>query len=403
MFNKIIILPLFILWTLTNINCSNRGNSSEKEESHKETEAVQSQNNLVWLTPQQQKAIGLKLGKVTYHNLEVSVKVTGQLEIPPQYKAEVSPYIGGNVKRIYFSEGDYVKKGEPLALLEHPDYIEIQQKFRQTASTLTYLKEEFLRKKELYTQEVSSARDYQKALADYNEAKAKYQGLQSKIQLLGLNPEAVREGKIFSSIALKSPINGNINTVNINIGAYAAPGAPLFTLSDNHHIHADFMVYEKDIYKVRKGQLINFTVSNIPGEILQAKIFSIGKNFENDPRALHVHAKIITPEVNLLTGMYINGRLLVNNLKVKSLPQPAIVREGGKDYIFVKKEEIETIPSFGDSTTAFKKVEIITGVSDQGFTEIRLLNPLPDSALVVTEGAYYLLADLTKEENEHSH
>src|SRR5699024_4060487 len=129
----------------------------------------------------------------------------------------------------------------------------------------------------------------------------------------------------------------------------------------------------------------------------------VGKNFESDPRAIHVHAEIITPKVKLLPGMYVNGRLLVNDIKVKSLPQGAIVGEGDKNYIFIKKAEGINPHNQQDSATAFKMVEVTTGVTDQGYTEVNLLKPLADSIPVVTSGAYYLQADMTKEENEHGH
>ena len=48
-------------------------------------------------------------------------------------------------------------------------------------------------------------------------------------------------------------------------------------------------------------------------------------------------------------------------------------------------------------------VEVIPGLKDEGYTEIRLINPLPENTQVVMNAAYYLLADMKKEETEHEH
>jgi cobalt-zinc-cadmium efflux system membrane fusion protein len=48
-------------------------------------------------------------------------------------------------------------------------------------------------------------------------------------------------------------------------------------------------------------------------------------------------------------------------------------------------------------------IEVITGLKDDGYTEIHLINSLPENTQVVMNAAYYLLADMKKEETEHEH
>ncbi len=47
--------------------------------------------------------------------------------------------------------------------------------------------------------------------------------------------------------------------------------------------------------------------------------------------------------------------------------------------------------------------EVILGLKDDGYTEIQLINSLPENTQVVMNAAYYLLADMKKEETEHDH
>ena len=47
---------------------------------------------------------------------------------------------------------------------------------------------------------------------------------------------------------------------------------------------------------------------------------------------------------------------------------------------------------------AFKMIEVITGLKDDGYTEIHLIDSLPENTKVVMNVAYYLLSDLKKDE-----
>ncbi|MCF6342578.1 MAG: efflux RND transporter periplasmic adaptor subunit, partial [Bacteroidales bacterium] len=182
----------------------------------------------------------------------------------------------------------------------------------------------------------------------------------------------------------------------------------------------DFMVYEKDVALLKDGQKIHFTVSSLPGVELTANIFAIGKEFEANTRAVHIHANINNKVAGLIPGMYITGHLHADENYVRTLPNDAIVNEGTKSFIFVvdngaQEEEHqheaeeheghnhESEPVEDNQLMAFRMVEIMTGRKDGGYTEIKLISPLPEETRVVMNAAYYLLADMNKEETEHKH
>lgn len=396
-----VILTLLICSTIL-YSCQSTTNEHAEESRHEETihgHKNESPNEVI-LTQRQQEAIGLKLGTIEKRPLQTSLKVSGILAIPPQYKAEVSTFISGNVKNIKVREGNYVNKGQTLAILQHPDYIELQQNFQKAASALNYLKEEFERKQTLFNKEVGSAKGFQKAKADYQTAQSKYHGLKEKLQLLGLNPQQIKNGKIFSSISLRAPISGYVTSIHVSTGQYVTPQEGLIEISNNSQIFADFKVYEQDLDKVKKGMTIHFEMANRPGHTIEAEVTSIGKQLDQNHRAVHIHADIIAPSSNILPGMYVNGSLVSDSLMVPTLPHDAVISEGTQSFIFIADVHPETQT---DSTTTFKMVEIATGASNEHFTEVKLLTALPKGAQVVTQGAYYLKADMTKEQNSHSH
>ena len=380
----ILYIVVITLLALTMASCNTDNKGKEEQEEH-------SEEGVVTLSKKQQKYLNLKTGSFELRNLTTVVKINGVLSVSPESKADVSAIIGGNVKKINIFQGDKVQKGQTLAVLEHPDYISLQEEFATIANSMDYLKQEYERQKELFDNNVGAGKYFQKAKTDYNIAKIKYEGLRSRLLMLGLSPSKVKTGTISSTVNIVSPISGYVNKVNINIGVYVDAKTKLFELSDNSKIHADFKVYEKDVYLLKSGQIIHFTVANNIENEYDAKIFAISKEFDTDSRSINIHAEIEGDKKGLVPGMYITGHLHTDKNYVKTLPNDAIVTEGVKSFIFVVEEE-------HDENTEFKKIEIAKGQSDDGYTQVNLIDELPENAQIVLNKAYYLLSDMGKDE-----
>ncbi len=400
------------------ISCNSGKMESNNEEEHTEHGA----EGVVVLNKKQMEALNLELGNFQMRNLTTVVKVNGQLAVPPASSADVTAIIGGNVKEIKVFFGDRVRKGQVLAVLEHPDFVALQEDFAVIANQLEFLEKEYERQKKLFESNVGAGRDFQRVKSEYNTARARYQGLKLRLELLHISPEKVKAGEISNTVNIVAPIRGYVNSMNIKMGTYVDDKDKLFEIADNNAIHADFMVFENDVYLVKKGQKVHFTVSNMPDRELMAIVFAIGKEFEPNTRSVHIHAKIIGDKTGLIPGMYISGHLHTDEKYTRTLPNEAIVTEGTKSYIFIRDgaepEEIHTHPEDGDhgeeehgsheqgddgEDMAFKMIEVVPGRKDDGYTEIYFLDSLAENTQVVMNTAYYLLADMKKEETEHGH
>ncbi|MGD9993708.1 MAG: efflux RND transporter periplasmic adaptor subunit [Salinivirgaceae bacterium] len=404
------IFIMFIAFaTLISCNVQNRSEQEEENEEH-------GQEGVVILNEKQREALKLELGTFQMRNLTTLVKTNGELEVPPASIADITAIIGGNVKEIKVFHGDKVKKGQVLAILEHPDYISLQEEYSEMANKLEYLEKEYNRQKELFENNVGAGKDYQQVKSEYNTAKSRYAGLKSRLILLNLSPEDVKNGSISNTIRILSPINGYVNEININVGTYVDSKDKLMEVTDNSNIHADFMVFEKDVYLIKIGQKVDFIVSNRPGEELSSTIFAIGKEFENNTRSVQIHAKLNKPHTKLIPGMYISGLIHTDENYTRALPDNAIVSEGTKSFIFIldqnalkeleegkeehegEEENTEEKIEIGEDAMAFRMIEVFTGQKDGGYTEIKLLDSLPENTQIVMNAAYYLLSDLKKDE-----
>lgn len=351
------------------------------------------------LSQQKFETMGLKVDTLPTKNLTGYIQANGQLEVPPQNEAAITAIIGANVTQIKVIEGDEVKKGQAVAYLSHPDLIKLQTDYTNAYNKLNFLEKEYDRQKKLYEADVSSGKQYQETESNYMSTKGMVKGAESQLKLLGLNLERLQKGEIYEEVPVISPIAGFVEKVNIKIGQFVPQQKELFEIVNTHHIHADLMVFEKDVSKVKKGQTVEFNIESLPNSVLKAKIYSVGKTFEKNPKAVHVHAEIENKQGNLLPGMYLTGKIATSGHKVTALPEEAIITENGEKYIFTAKK----ISEEGTEKWELSPLKIITGEEDDGWVEIKLFQPIPADKMVVWNEAYYLISEMKKGETGHSH
>ena len=98
---------------LLSISCKN---NPKKPNTAKHASTIQltkpeRKDEIIMLTDEQIKAIGLQTGSIENRNLKTTLKVNGKLTLPPQNQAQVSVLMGGIVKTIDVTEGQFVNKG----------------------------------------------------------------------------------------------------------------------------------------------------------------------------------------------------------------------------------------------------------------------------------------------------
>ncbi len=386
MYNIIKHRYILILVSIFLASCGNGATEKKPEVGH---EAEHSSE--LSLTNEQQKAIGLQTGYITMRNLKTALKVNGKLMLPPQNQAQVSLLMGGIVKDILVQEGAMVSKGQILASIENTEFIQLQQDYLQSSSSLIYLKAEFERQRELQKENINASKTFQKAEADYKHEITNFNSLKQKLKLYNIIAETLTPESIHAAFNVIAPISGNIHTISINIGKYAEPNKQLFDIVDNRFLHIDLTIFEKDISKIHEGQKLTFTDANDPNHLHQAAIFSINKAFEDGQQAIIAHAKIENISETLLPGMFIEARINIDDNNTATLPNEAIVSNGNEHYVFVEQEP-----------NKYKQVPVRVGTTDQGFTEIIPLKEITLQQKIVITGAYYLLSELTKGEGEHN-
>lgn len=345
-------------------------------------------DNIVELRADQIKLSQIETAAIQMRSLSETISGNGTIVVAPQDLATVCLPLGGFIKSTTMIAGNPVKKGQILAIVENQEFVNIQQNYLEAKSKLEYAEAEFQRHKELYKDDVYSQKNLQEVTANYKSLKSQVKALEQKLLLIGIQASKLNEDNISSSIAIVSPIAGYIKTVNINIGKYVDPTDILFEIVNTNKLLLELTLFDKDIQKVSVGQNIRFFINN-ETEVHNAIINQTGKSMNAD-KTYKIYATVMGTCKNVMPGMYVNATIETASTKVTALPSEAIVTFDDKDYIFVyEKDKVED----GKPFTEYRMIQIQKGVSNGGFTEIRLPQDQNISTLkVVVKGAYNLLS-----------
>jgi cobalt-zinc-cadmium efflux system membrane fusion protein len=358
----------------------------------------------VSLTPDQAKLASLELGKIELKNIGTALQVTGKIDVPPQNLVSISIPAAGFLKSTLMLPGTPVKKGQLLATIQNPEFIQMQQDYLQIKNEITenesqleYLAVEYNRQQELAKENVNSGKTLQAAKAQYlgmkariEGQKAKMGGLKARMQIMGINVAKLSAEYYQNEIAILSPISGGVTKVNANIGRYINTTDVLFEIVDNEHQHVALTVFEKDLPKIHVQQNVRFVVTGETKE-RNAKVYLIGREINPD-RTVLIHCHIDKEDNHLLPNAYLKAWVEVEHNEVTCVPTEALVTSDGMDYIFVVNQNTNQNKTGNQS---FTMIQVKKGVSEGDFSEVILPNSLDlTKTTIVTKGAFTLLAKL---------
>lgn len=365
---------LLLVFLAAFLACGKTENSTE------ETTQNTNSKELV-ITRQQFENENMKIGSLRNHHFKNTVKANGMIDVPPENRALVNTFVGGYVSKGPLLIGDYVKKGQFVASLTNTEFVEIQQKYLETAAQLKFLQNEYERQKTLFQERITSEKNYLKAESTYKAALAQFNGLAKKLEMLNLNPKEVEQGKLENTISIYAPIDGFITEVFVSNGSFVSQDSKLMEIVNTNHLHLELNVFEKDILKLKKEQEILFKIPEASKEVYKASVHLVGTSI-NTNRMIKVHGHLTNEDQKFITGMFVEATIVIKEIQAKALPNSAIFTEEGKSFIYTIKQE-------KDDVLHLEKQAVQLGKRNEEASEILNFNQL-EGKKIITKGAYMI-------------
>ncbi len=343
----------------------------------------------VVMTEAQFKNAGIQLNQISEQQISNTLKVNGMIDVPPQNLVSISIPIGGFVKmQAEILQGTSVRKGQTLAIVENPDFIQFQQDYLDTQSKLEYASADYKRQMEMREENVNSVQVLQRATAEYKSLQTRLKSLEQYLKAIGISVNEVKKGNITNQIAIFSPIDGYVTVVNVNQGKHVSPAEVMFEITNTDHLHAELNVFEKDIPKLKAGQKVRFLLNNDDHEY-KGKIYLINHKINAD-RTVNIHVHFDQRGTSILPKTFLTAFIETGSQPALTLPTEAFIFSEGADFVFIYLGKIQKSNEY-----EFEMIEVKKGITENGFTEL-ILPPTADlkGRQVATKGAFTLMAKM---------
>ncbi len=159
--------------------------------------------------------------------------------------------IPGFLKSAKKNVGDKVSKGEIIAQIEHPKYIELKRDYLKAKTDFDYYKQNYSRQGELAIEQATSIKNMQISERNYKNSEAELKYLEASLKLIGINAEKLDVNSLTAIGYIHSPASGVIVEANSIPGEYYGNSDKLYQISTNPAFVTKFSIKNKYIHKLK--------------------------------------------------------------------------------------------------------------------------------------------------------
>ena len=254
--------------------------------------------------------------------INVSAEATGRVEA--KYSVDLIARVSGFLIKKYFSEGDFVKKGQLLFQIDPREFqIEVnnaQATVNQYSALLKNAQQELNRANALIKEDLISRSDVDQSLATRNQNKALYDAARQQLELARVN---------LSYTSIQSPIDGRIGKVNITEGNYVTPtSGSLVNIASISPVYVTFSLKSDDFIKLLKASdkfkdvVVRVQFGGGSWYYKTGKINFVDNKIDKDSGSVTMRAVFENDKSWLMPGDYMKVELVApKKVKFVTIPQ----------------------------------------------------------------------------------
>lgn len=309
---------------------------------------------------------------------------------------DIKARVSGQVKKIYFKEGNHVKAGELLISIDDESY---KANLRIDEATLSHDIEDYKYRKhvlekdeKLYRTGSIPKQTYEKMLTDFAQVKARLKSDQARIDLDKIN---------LKYCSITSPINGVIGYIKVDEGnIITSSGDVIANVKAIDPLYVNFNVPGKDLFRIGKALKdkgeVKVIISmnskkndNSDYDIqYEGALKFLNNEVQDTSGTIQLRGIIPNSKMDLLPGLFVNVKLIVGELKNAILiPEEGLLLDNNKHYFFIvsndgaaHKVSADVIGTYENYCVALKSDEIKPG---DRVIVTGLLNLIPDEKVAL--------------------
>ena len=257
----------------------------------------------------------------------------------------VRPEIAGRVVEMPFREGERVKRGARLVLLESSD---LRAVLDASAAQLKLDTQRHERNEDLFKKGFISPQALDESRSTLARSRAKLAEDQAKL----------------AKAEVRAPFDGVLGLRQVSEGAFVAAGTDIVRLEKIDVLKLDFRVPEAYAARLRAGQPVRLTVDAWSGEAFSGAVYAIEPGVDEQTRTVQLRARVANPGLKLRPGMFARVSVQVGSReRAVWVPEAAIVPRGQDSYVFKVAEGKAALVKVRIGSRRVGEAEIAEGVA----------------------------------------
>lgn len=328
---------------------------------------------------------GGRVVQVERGNIVNKITETGSIE--PASVVEIKSEQSGEIKKLFIQQGDQVKSGQRLAVIQQESGLARQAaQFRAALEeerlNVKHARKEWDRQKTLFEKGFISEKEVEKAEKTYESFSVKYQLARRQLLLaLGGNPDILKQylsrdlgSDELDHFSIFSPATGTVISLDVEEGEIIASatstvggGTSLMQIADLSRMLVRAKINEVNIAQIKKGMPAEIRLDAVPDSVYQATVTRISPRGERENNVVTylVTLEIAEPDARLRPSMTANVDILTGTSEgVLYLPIEAVLRKNGMGFVILERDGVTVEEPVTMGVRTERVVEIRSGVKE---------------------------------------
>lgn len=310
----------------------------------------------------------------------------GEVQLNDDRTVHVVPRVPGIVESVMVSTGQFVRKGQTLAVFSSQSISEQRSALQTALKRETLAQIVYEREKKLWEQKITAEQDFLQAQTALREAEIAVENAQQKLNALGV---AAGSGAGLNRFDLRAPLDGLVVERKLSVGEAVRDDTHILTISDLSSVWVEVSIPAKDLPLMRVGGKVLVRATAFEAQATGTVAF-VGALVGEQTRMARARIVLANPQGAWRPGLFVNVEVIAANLQVPvAIRTDAIQTLGSRQVVFVREDK------------GFTARDVKLGITDGKHVEV--LEGLPPGTRYAARGSYILKSELTKLTSEEGY
>jgi cobalt-zinc-cadmium efflux system membrane fusion protein len=291
------------------------------------------------LSPEQINNLAIEIGQLKPAPVLALLTAPANVVIPPEHESLVSTPQAGLIHEMNWAVGDRVQKNQPMARLNSPELLILQQRYLQVDHQRQLALSNYQRDQKLLDAGIIPAKRWQESRSIYNSLDSEINSLQQLLAISGMSASEITTlsvtHKFNSQITISTPISGVVLERMAVVGERVNALAPLYKIADIEQLWLEIAIPQEQIDRVHIGDQVR-----ISHHMATATVSLLAQSVNPSTQAVIARAIINRNAADVRVGQSVNVELIQKNQALAyEVPNTALAQNQGQTYLFIRSAQ----------------------------------------------------------------